>query len=158
MSNDKYRRKNSQSITVRRSCWSHITLFISEAATIGVLRNFAKFTGKDLCQSLCFNKVTGLRPASLLKERLWHRCFPVNFAKFLRTSFSRTPLSDCFYHIRGAQICLTDCLNNCYFHRAVCKQKNIRRNLTKRQYFRPVVKMGLQPRKISVTVKWLLWC
>ena len=24
---------------------------------------------------------------SLLKERLWHRCFPVNFAKFLRTLF-----------------------------------------------------------------------
>ena len=26
-------------------------------------------------------------PANLLKMRLWHRCFPVNFAKFLRTSF-----------------------------------------------------------------------
>ena len=24
---------------------------------------------------------------SFLKKRLWHRCFPVNFAKFLRTSF-----------------------------------------------------------------------
>ena len=28
-----------------------------------VLRNFAKFTGKHLCQSLFFNKVAGLRPA-----------------------------------------------------------------------------------------------
>ena len=27
------------------------------------------------------------RPATLLKKRLWHRGFPVNFAKFLRTSF-----------------------------------------------------------------------
>ena len=26
---------------------------------IGVLKNFAKFTGKYLCQSLFFNKVTG---------------------------------------------------------------------------------------------------
>ena len=26
-----------------------------------------------------------LRPATLLKKRLWHRCFPVNFTKFLRT-------------------------------------------------------------------------
>ena len=26
----------------------------------GVLRNFAQFTGKHLCQSLFFNKVTGL--------------------------------------------------------------------------------------------------
>ena len=24
---------------------------------------------------------------TLLKKRLWHRCFPVNFAKFLRTPF-----------------------------------------------------------------------
>ena len=28
-----------------------------------------------------------LRPATLLKNRLWHRFFPVNFAKFLRTFF-----------------------------------------------------------------------
>ena len=34
----------------------------------GVLRNFAKFTGKHLCQSLFFNKVAGLRPATLLKR------------------------------------------------------------------------------------------
>ena len=55
----------------------------------GVLRNLAKFTGKDLCQSLFFNKVSGLRPATLLKKRLWHRYFPVNFVKFLRISFLR---------------------------------------------------------------------
>ena len=53
-----------------------------------VLRNFTKFIGKRLCrQSLYFNKVAGLRPATLLKKRLWHRCFAVKFAKFLRTSF-----------------------------------------------------------------------
>ena len=32
-----------------------------------------------------FNKVAGLRPSTLLKNRLWRRCFPVNFGKFLRT-------------------------------------------------------------------------
>ena len=53
----------------------------------GVLRNFTKFTGKHLYQSLFFNKVAGLRPATLLKKRRWHRCFPVNFVKFLRTPF-----------------------------------------------------------------------
>ena len=53
----------------------------------GVLRNFTKFTGKHLCQSLFFNKVASLRPATLLKKRLWRRCFPVNFVKFLRTPF-----------------------------------------------------------------------
>ena len=41
----------------------------------GVLRNFAKFTGKHLCQSLFFKKET-------LARR-----FPVNFTKFVRTSF-----------------------------------------------------------------------
>ena len=59
---------------------------------IGVLGNFAKVTGKHLCQSLFFNKVAGLRSANLLKMSLWHRYFPVNFAKFLRTLFLRSPL------------------------------------------------------------------
>ena len=54
----------------------------------GVLRNFAKFTGKHLCQGLFLNRVAGLSPATLLKQRLCHRCFPVNFAKFLRTNTS----------------------------------------------------------------------
>ena len=36
----------------------------------GVLINFAKFTGKHLCQGLFFNKVVGLRPATLLKKTL----------------------------------------------------------------------------------------
>ena len=27
------------------------------------------------------------RPAALVKKRLWHRCFPVNFENFLRTPF-----------------------------------------------------------------------
>ena len=53
----------------------------------GVLRSFAKLTGKHLCQSLFFNKIAGLSPATLLKKRLLCRGFPVNFAKFLRTHF-----------------------------------------------------------------------
>ena len=53
----------------------------------GVLRNFEKFTGKHLHQSLIFNKIAGLRSATLLKKRLWHRRFPVSFAKFLRIPF-----------------------------------------------------------------------
>ena len=53
----------------------------------GVLRNFAKFTGKHPCQRLFFNRVGGLKPATLFKKRLWRRCFLVNFAKFLTTPF-----------------------------------------------------------------------
>ena len=53
----------------------------------GVLRNFTKFTGKHLCQSLVFNKVAGLRPATLLKKKFWQRSSPMNFVKFLRIPF-----------------------------------------------------------------------
>ena len=35
---------------------------------------------KTILWHRCFPK-----PATLLKKRLWYRCFPVNFAKFLRT-------------------------------------------------------------------------
>ena len=52
-----------------------------------VLRNFVKFTGKYLCQSLSFNKVAGLTQAyNFIKIlRLWHSYFPVNFTKFQTT-------------------------------------------------------------------------
>ena len=79
----------------------------------GVPRNFTKLTGKYLCESPFFNNVAGLtkwsntlkqfisilltnclsvfdhfvRPATLLRKRLWHSSFPVNFVKFLRTPF-----------------------------------------------------------------------
>ena len=39
-----------------------------------------------------FDKVPGLRPATLIKKRLWNRCFPVKFAIYLTTPFFyRTP-------------------------------------------------------------------
>ena len=42
-----------------------------------------------------FHKIhrKSLRPATLSKKRLWHRCFPVNFTKCLRT-----PNIDLNYH------------------------------------------------------------
>ena len=46
---------------------------------IGVLKNFANFTVKHLCWSLFLIKLQA-------KKRLQHRCCPVVFAKFLRTS------------------------------------------------------------------------
>ena len=65
---------------------SHLEVFCKK----DVLRNFAKFTGKHLCQSLC------LRPANLFKKRLWHRCVLVNFAKFLGTPFLQNNSGGCF--------------------------------------------------------------
>ena len=48
---------------------------------------FRKIHRKTPVQCLFFNKVEGLRLATLLKRRLWQRCFLVNFVKFLRISF-----------------------------------------------------------------------
>ena len=59
-----------------------------------VYRNFAKFTGKHLCQSLC-RSARGLSATSF-KKRFWHRRFPVNFAKFLRTPFLQNTSGGCF--------------------------------------------------------------
>ena len=39
---------------------------------------------------------SGFQPAALLKKGLQQRRFSVRFAKFLRTSFYRTPPDDCF--------------------------------------------------------------
>ena len=44
-----------------------------------VLENFAKFTRKHMFRSI--------RPTTLLKKRLQHICFPVNFSRFLRAPF-----------------------------------------------------------------------
>ena len=54
----------------------------------GVLRNFATLPGKHLCQD------SGQQPET------WHRCFPVNFSKFLGTLFTehlQTTTSGCRY-------------------------------------------------------------
>ena len=60
-----------------------------------VLRNFAKFTG-NTCARASFLIKLQTWPATLLKKRLWHRCFPVDFAKFLRTSFLQNTSGGCF--------------------------------------------------------------
>ena len=62
----------------------------------GAFKNFEKFTGKHQRQSLFFNKIAGLRTANLLKKRPWRSCFPVNFAKFLKTPFLRSTSGGCF--------------------------------------------------------------
>ena len=41
---------------------------------------------ENTCARVPFNKVAGLA-YNFIKKRLWRRCFPVNFAKFLRTPF-----------------------------------------------------------------------
>ena len=65
----------------------------------GVLRNFAKLTGKHLSQSLFLIK---------LKKRLFHRCFPVSFAKFLRTPFLQNTSGQLLLRQRNKNLITSD--------------------------------------------------
>ena len=69
-----------------------------------VHRNFTKFTGKHLRQSLFFNNVADLSPATLIKKRLRHSWFPVKSAKFLRTLFLQNTSGRLLLHISLAPL------------------------------------------------------
>ena len=53
----------------------------------GILRNFGKFTGKYLCQSLFFNKVTGLS-LQLFKKETLAQVFFCESCEILENTFS----------------------------------------------------------------------
>ena len=130
----------------------------------GVLRNLAKFTGKDLRKSQFFNKVAGLRPETLLKKGLWHRCFPVNFLKFPRTPFLQNTsgrlllpfgktgnfAKNIFYFLRADEysICEVEItgkpvnLGNCEGMQVPCEVK-----LTGRRKFENVLQNSLKTKK-----------
>ena len=61
----------------------------------GVLKNLQnrKTHRKHLHQSLFFNKIAG---RNFIKKETWYRCFPVNFAKLLRTHFLYNTFGGCF--------------------------------------------------------------
>ena len=50
----------------------------------GVPRNFAKFTRKYLYQSIFYERCR-LEACNFIKKQIRHKCFSVDFAKFLRT-------------------------------------------------------------------------
>ena len=56
--------RNSQSLNIIKHGSSRPEVFCKK----GVLRNFAKFTGKHLCQGLFFNKVAGAYRKSRTRE------------------------------------------------------------------------------------------
>ena len=51
----------------------------------GVLKNFCKFHRRTSVLESLFNKC--LVTCNFIKKKLQHRCFPMKFAKFLRTAF-----------------------------------------------------------------------
>ena len=74
---------------------------------IVVLENFAKLTGKHLSWSVFLIK---LKAFNFNKKTLQHRCFPVNFAKFLRTSCSQntTGWLLLYFHNHSLYLCVVN--------------------------------------------------
>ena len=75
---------------------------VLEAVTRGVLckKVFLEISQESTCARVAFlNKVEAQRPATFLRKRILRRCFPVNFVKFLRTSF-------CIEHTSGGYFCI----------------------------------------------------
>ena len=87
----------SSAMVFKRKIWNQKQFRLSRSSLPEVLckngipRNFSKLTGKHLCQSLFLIEV-GFRPATLFRKRVWHRCFLVNFEKFLRSPFLKENL------------------------------------------------------------------
>ena len=75
----------------------HLTLSFSEAATGGaVLRNFAKFTGKYLYQSLFFNKVFSCEFCDVSKNTFFTENLQATAS--VRLSFSTVRKAQSFSH------------------------------------------------------------
>ena len=119
-----------------------------------------KFTGKHLFQGRFFNKVAGLRSATLLQKTLWHRCFPGNFAQFLRTTFTMEHLwwlllRRIFWNIvRWGNLKVRICFN--YLHkqpfRGVLK-KSCSENMQQIYRRTPTPKCDLQSNFIEITLR-----
>ena len=60
-----------------------------------VLLEISQNLQENTCARVSF-LIRDLRPATLLKKSLWHRCISVNFVKFLRTLFLQNTSGGCF--------------------------------------------------------------
>ena len=100
-SNEVSRRKKYQFVITRLQNSCLIVLFLKKCGCShrrcrsshqrcsvrkGVLKNFANSTEEQLCWRLSLRRC---RPSAckFFKKRLQHKCFPVKFAKLLRTPF-----------------------------------------------------------------------
>ena len=72
--------------SIHRKNHSHRSYLVRK----GFLINLAKFTGKA-CARVSFINCRP-QPATLLRKRLWSRCFPANLVKFLRNVFFKEHL------------------------------------------------------------------
>ena len=75
--------------------WIQLNNFPNSNLMMSII--FTHRTGNTSYTVKILNFIRSSRPemfrlATSLKKRLWHRCFPVNFAKFLKTPFLTEPL------------------------------------------------------------------
>ena len=68
-------------------CVKLLNLFLTEFMLRCTRNNLLKLHLQIDFKLLFSSRLLVLSRATLLKKRLWHMCFPVNFAKFLRTRF-----------------------------------------------------------------------
>ena len=66
--------------TLRRLSKNLVRLWIgSIIQAISVFLEISQNSQENTYARVFFNKVASMRPATSIKKRLWHRCFPVNF-------------------------------------------------------------------------------
>ena len=66
---------------------SHKKAFAQTCSVKKVFFEISQNSQENTCARVSFLIKLQAPPATLLKKRLWHSCFPVSFAKFLRTPF-----------------------------------------------------------------------
>ena len=76
----------------------HLTGGSRTAATFVIIVNGfqRENSGKHLCRRIFSKKSCKLKASKVLKNRLLHKCFPVSFARFLRTYFLQNVFVGCF--------------------------------------------------------------
>ena len=105
----------SLSLSLFLSHLSENQIPFSEAANGGVLQEKVFLENSQNSQeTICKPHETRPRSQTLLKQRLPHRCFTVNFAKFLRKYFYRAPPRDCFSPLIKERLEWYDCDCNIY--------------------------------------------
>ena len=81
-------------------CYRYGNIQNTEAATGGVLKAFTNFRGNHPCQSLFFDKIAGLRPATVLKRDSDAGVF-CEFCEIFKNTFF---VSDCFSKLRSCTL------------------------------------------------------
>ena len=74
-------------LLIQGSLLAHIRCNCRRCSVKTVLLEISQDSQENTCARVSFKKFADLRSVTLLKKRLWHSYFPVNFAKFLRTPF-----------------------------------------------------------------------